>query len=275
MHDPVDALELQLVGAARRLQRPVWRSWRLRLDVRARLIALLAFAGVIAVPAMAAITQTWPGEHHETTDAPRLQFPVSEIALDRTLANAFAVLRRPQNDTDRLPSDASLPPLATGVQLDSSRRLSATETGGAYLVPVDAILSKPLQVLPADERAGPPGVCLALTSDAPAAFSCAPTQQLVGAGRGLSIQTAICVPGAPAGSVKVQGLAVDQVEDLSMRLADGTVAPLAIHGNLIDSGFPLANAPQAVQWTFNGKTSSRRLDPLPSSTRCEPIPAAP
>lgn len=274
MHDPVDALELRLVAAARRLQRPFWRRWRLRLDYGARMIALAAFV-VIATPAVAAITLTWPGESESPTDARPLQFAVSTMELDSTLANALAVLRRPQTDTDRLPPHASLPPLANGVQLDATRRLLATATGGVYLVPVDAILPKPLQVLPADERAGPPGLCLALTSDAPAAFSCAPTQQLLGAGRGLSIQTALCVPGAPADSVSVQGLAVDQVADLNVRLADGTVAPLAIRDNLIDSSFARTNAPRSVQWTFSGETSSRTLAPSPQATRCEPIPAAP
>jgi hypothetical protein len=273
MHDPVDVLERQLIGAAERLQRPLWHSWRLRSDRRARIIVVAALSVVIVTPAIAAITQTWPGDlDRGTATAPRVQIPVSNGNLEARLADSFAVLKRPKADADALPAGASLPPLASGVQLDATRRLAVTAQGSIYLVPVDAVLARPLQVLP-DQRSGPPGLCLATTGNAPASMSCVSTHQLLEPGAGLSIQLAACAPNTPADTIRVQALAVDQVTNLTARLADGTATALEVRDNLINSVFARTNTPKSVDWSFNGRPYTRSLDIPSQLSSCEPTRA--
>jgi len=269
MPDPIDTLELQLLEAGRRLQRSRWSSWRMRLGRRAQLTTVALAAAVVVTPAVAAVTETWPGDADRgTPDAPRIQIPVSDAALDATLRDAFSVLRRDPEQGDTLPAHATLPPIVRGVQTRSARRLLETREGGVYLVPVDAVLPKPLQVLSDDERVGPPGICAAMTADAPAVFSCAPTRQLLGPGAGLSLQTAACVPGAPAGTVSLQGLAVDQVSGLEVQLADGAVVPVSARANLVDARFSDDRPPRQVRWDFNGRHHERMVVAPPRAGPC-------
>lgn len=275
MSDPIDALEFQLLQAGHRLQRSRLTNWRIQFSRRAELTAVAIVALFVVTPAVAAVTHTWPGDvDRGTPEAPRIQIPTSDAGLDATLRDAFSVLKRDQTKADELSTNATLPPIVRGVQLDSSRRLLQTPQGGVYLVAVDAILPEPLQVLPPDQRVGPPGICAALTADAPTVFSCAPTRQLLGPGAGLSLQTAICVPGAAADTISLQGLAVDQVSNVEARLVDGSTRSVAIRSNLIDAQFARDNPPRRVSWTFNGTPTERDVltpsQPAPCAARSTP-----
>lgn len=271
MPDPIDTLEVQLLQAGYRLQRSRLSSWRTRLGHRAQLVAIAAGALLVVAPAIAAVTQTWPGGGDRgPAEAPRIQFSTSDARLDAMLRRSFSVLTRDQTNGDRLPEDATLPPIVRGVQLNSVHRLLQTPMGGIYLVAVDAVLPKPLQVLAENQRVGPPGVCVALTADAPASFSCAPTRQLLGPGAGLSFQTAACVPDVPTDMVSLQGLAVDQVSNIEAQLTDGTSRPIAIRSNLIDARFAGDNPPRRLRWNFNGTPAEREVLTPPPASRCEP-----
>ncbi len=261
MADVVDALELELLHAATRLRDHRRRhSWQWFLGVRRRLLLAGAAAVVVGTPALAAVTDTWPGSNApREASAPRVQFPVSSRDADRRLRSALAVLRQPRSPADDLPADASLPPLASGVRLKAARQLRATPDGAAYLVPVDAVLSKPLQVAQGAERSGPSGVCLASTGKAPEAFSCVATGTLLDEGAGVIGQLGACAPGGSPGAINMQLLVVDGVADLTATLDDGGSRPLVVSTNLVNETFDQDNSPTELRWSYGGQAHERAL----------------
>ncbi len=185
-------------------------------------------------------------------DPPRADKDGAGIALDKALADRFAVLTNVKGPEDSMPEGLASGRVSADLVLnaDLARRADSYDDGRAsYVVP------------------GDDGLCVALVTsgeDVAAGLACNSTAEVEAGAVGPASQLSGCVVsktgGAPqCSAASIYGLAPDGVSHVAVVMPDGTTTEIKVENNvyLIDHGG--AEEPTELSWQSPSGETLRRF----------------